>query len=129
MTVRPLVGPPGGDEAVLVGERDQRGAVVAVELAQENISVNAWDAVTRIAIDGTFLCSTEFARRLIACRNVIADYLKRCDFSLKIGYWTHVVSLAIEVRERSPRDFRPDGAAHPHRYRFESLHLRCSGFG
>lgn len=32
----------------------------------ENISVNAWNAVTRIAIDGTFLCSTEFARRLIA---------------------------------------------------------------
>jgi NAD(P)-dependent dehydrogenase (short-subunit alcohol dehydrogenase family) len=29
----------------------------------ENISVNAWNAVTRIAIDGTFLCSTEFARR------------------------------------------------------------------
>lgn len=34
-------------------------------LAQD-ISVNAWNAVTRIAIDGTFLCSTEFARRLIA---------------------------------------------------------------
>lgn len=32
----------------------------------EDISVNAWNAVTRIAIDGTFLCSTEFARRLIA---------------------------------------------------------------
>lgn len=32
----------------------------------ENISANAWNAVTRIAIDGTFLCSTEFARRLIA---------------------------------------------------------------
>lgn len=31
----------------------------------ENISRNAWNAVTRIAIDGTFLCSTEFARRLI----------------------------------------------------------------
>lgn len=32
----------------------------------ENISPNAWNAVTRIAIDGTFLCSTELARRLIA---------------------------------------------------------------
>ena len=32
----------------------------------EDISANAWNAVTRIAIDGTFLCSTEFARRLIA---------------------------------------------------------------
>jgi NAD(P)-dependent dehydrogenase (short-subunit alcohol dehydrogenase family) len=32
----------------------------------ENISVNAWAAVTRIAIDGTFLCSAEFARRRIA---------------------------------------------------------------
>lgn len=32
----------------------------------EDISANAWNAVTRIAIDGTFLCSTEFAHRLIA---------------------------------------------------------------
>ena len=32
----------------------------------EHISPTAWNAVTRIAIDGTFLCSTEFARRLIA---------------------------------------------------------------
>ncbi len=32
----------------------------------EDISPNAWNAVTRIAIDGTFLCSTEFARRRIA---------------------------------------------------------------
>lgn len=32
----------------------------------ENISVNAWNAVTRIAIDGTFLCSSEFARRCMA---------------------------------------------------------------
>lgn len=31
----------------------------------EDISPNAWNAVTRIAIDGTFLCSAEFARRLI----------------------------------------------------------------
>lgn len=29
----------------------------------EDMSMNAWNAVTRIAIDGTFLCSTEFARR------------------------------------------------------------------
>ena len=32
----------------------------------EKISANAWNAVTRIAIDGTFLCSTEFARRCMA---------------------------------------------------------------
>ncbi|MDM7957638.1 SDR family oxidoreductase [Blastomonas sp.] len=32
----------------------------------EAISVNAWNAVTRIAIDGTFLCSSEFVRRRIA---------------------------------------------------------------
>lgn len=32
----------------------------------ENISPNAWNAVTRIAIDGTFLCSSEYARRSIA---------------------------------------------------------------
>ena len=29
----------------------------------EQMSPNAWRAVTRIAIDGTFFCSTEFARR------------------------------------------------------------------
>jgi NAD(P)-dependent dehydrogenase (short-subunit alcohol dehydrogenase family) len=32
----------------------------------ENISANAWNAVTRIAIDGTFLCSSEMIRRCIA---------------------------------------------------------------
>lgn len=32
----------------------------------EDISPNAWSAVTRIAIDGTFLCSAEYARRHIA---------------------------------------------------------------
>ena len=32
----------------------------------EDISANAWNAVTRIAIDGTFLCSAEFARRCMA---------------------------------------------------------------
>jgi NAD(P)-dependent dehydrogenase (short-subunit alcohol dehydrogenase family) len=32
----------------------------------ETMSPNAWRAVTRIAIDGTFFASTEFARRLIA---------------------------------------------------------------
>jgi NAD(P)-dependent dehydrogenase (short-subunit alcohol dehydrogenase family) len=31
----------------------------------EDISPNAWNAVTRIAIDGTFLCSAEYARRRI----------------------------------------------------------------
>ena len=35
-------------------------------IVAEAISPNAWNAVTRIAIDGTFLCSTEFARRRIA---------------------------------------------------------------
>lgn len=32
----------------------------------EQMSANAWRAVIRIAVDGTFLCSTEFARRCIA---------------------------------------------------------------
>ena len=31
----------------------------------EDVSPNAWNAVTRIAIDGTFLCSAEYARRRI----------------------------------------------------------------
>lgn len=34
----------------------------------EDISTNAWNAVTRIAIDGTFHASSEFAHRLIANR-------------------------------------------------------------
>lgn len=29
----------------------------------EQMSANAWRAITQIAVDGTFLCSTEFARR------------------------------------------------------------------
>ncbi len=32
----------------------------------EDLSTNAWNAITRIAIDGTFLFSTEFARRRIS---------------------------------------------------------------
>src|ERR1700712_5682525 len=32
----------------------------------EQMSPGQWRSVTRIAIDGTFLCSTEFARRRIA---------------------------------------------------------------
>ncbi len=32
----------------------------------ERMSANAWRAITQIAIDGTFLCSAEFARRRIA---------------------------------------------------------------
>ncbi len=32
----------------------------------EDLSTNAWNAITRIAIDGTFLFSTEFARRRMA---------------------------------------------------------------
>jgi NAD(P)-dependent dehydrogenase (short-subunit alcohol dehydrogenase family) len=32
----------------------------------EAMSPNAWRAVIRIAVDGTFLCSTEFARRCMA---------------------------------------------------------------
>ena len=36
------------------------------EVLAETLSPNAWRAVTRIAIDGTFFASTEFARRRIA---------------------------------------------------------------
>ena len=34
--------------------------------ASEDLSLNAWRAVTGIVLDGTWLCSTEFARRRIA---------------------------------------------------------------
>src|SRR3546814_12225971 len=45
---------------------DWSSDVCSSDLLAENISANAWGAVTRIAIDGTFLCSAEFARRRIA---------------------------------------------------------------
>jgi NAD(P)-dependent dehydrogenase (short-subunit alcohol dehydrogenase family) len=35
-------------------------------VAAENMSANAWRTVTQIVLDGTFFCSTEFARRRIA---------------------------------------------------------------
>jgi len=35
-------------------------------VAAEDMSPNAWRAVTQIVLDGTFFCSTEFARRRIA---------------------------------------------------------------
>jgi NAD(P)-dependent dehydrogenase (short-subunit alcohol dehydrogenase family) len=36
------------------------------EVPAERMSPNAWRAVTQIVLDGTFFCSTEFARRRIA---------------------------------------------------------------
>ena len=36
------------------------------EVPAERMSVNAWRAVTQIVLDGTFFCSTEFARRRLA---------------------------------------------------------------
>ncbi len=36
------------------------------EVTAEKMSPNAWRAVTQIVLDGTFFCSTEFARRRIA---------------------------------------------------------------
>ena len=49
-------------------------------VAAERLSPNGWRAVTSIVLDGTFLCSAEFARRRIAARaagcilNVGASY-------------------------------------------------------
>ena len=50
-----------GPVSVLANNAGGNFAVLA-----DAMSGNAWRAVTRIAIDGTFLCSTEFARRRIA---------------------------------------------------------------
>jgi NAD(P)-dependent dehydrogenase (short-subunit alcohol dehydrogenase family) len=50
-----------GPVSILANNAGGNFAVLA-----DAMSPNAWRAVTRIAIDGTFLCSAEFARRRIA---------------------------------------------------------------
>lgn len=49
-----------GPVSILANNAGGNFAVLA-----EQMSPNAWRAVTRIAIDGTFICSSELARRLI----------------------------------------------------------------
>ncbi len=50
-----------GQVSILANNAGGNYAVLA-----EAMSANQWRSITRIAIDGTFLCSTEFARRRIA---------------------------------------------------------------
>lgn len=50
-----------GPVSILANNAGGNYAVLA-----DKMSANQWRSITRIAIDGTFLCSTEFARRRIA---------------------------------------------------------------
>lgn len=76
-------------------------------LARE-LSPNGWRAVTSIVLDGTFYCSTEFARRLVAAKhagsivNIAATYAwtggpgTAASAAAKAGVVNLTQSLAIE---------------------------------
>jgi NAD(P)-dependent dehydrogenase (short-subunit alcohol dehydrogenase family) len=81
----------------------------------ERMSPNAWRAVTRIVLDGTFFCSTELARRLIARKqggailNIGATYswtggpIASHSAAAKAGVTNLTMSLAVEW---APDDIR-----------------------
>jgi len=102
--------------------------------AAEDFSANAWRAVTGIVLDGTFLCSTEFARRRIAdglggaILNIGATYSwtggpgTAPSAAAKAGVTNLTQSLAVEW---APYDIRVNCLApglFPHEDR--SAHLR-----
>ncbi len=64
----------------------------------EDISPNAWNAVTRIAIDGTFLCSAEFARRLIA-RGLGGAIVNNCAQYIWTGFPGDAHSAAAKTAQ------------------------------
>jgi len=84
----------------------------------EALSANAWQAVTRIVLDGTFFCSTEFARRRLAAGrggsilNIGATYSwtggpgHSHSAAAKAGVWNLTMSLAVEW---APDDIRING--------------------
>ena len=99
MTTRAIIGVPG-----LLGGLRPAASFFPEEIEVERtvVDIALAASVVRSAFGDVLRGSG-----LIAGRNVIADDLKGCDLSLQIGYWAHVVSLAIAERERSPRDFPP----------------------
>lgn len=84
----------------------------------ENTSPNAWRAVTQIVLDGTFFCSTEFARRRLAAKrggsivNIGAAYAwtggpgTAHSAAAKAGVYSLTMSLAVEW---APDDIRVNG--------------------
>jgi NAD(P)-dependent dehydrogenase (short-subunit alcohol dehydrogenase family) len=87
-------------------------------VAAEDTSANAWRAVTQIVLDGTFFCSSEFARRRIAASqggsilNIGASYAwtggpgHAHSAAAKSGVWNLTMSLAVEW---APDDIRVNG--------------------
>ncbi|WP_242129782.1 SDR family oxidoreductase [Sphingobium sp. Sx8-8] len=103
--------------------------------ASEDLSLNAWRAVTGIVLDGTWLCSTEFARRRIAdgrggvILNIGATYAwtggpgTSPSAAAKAAVTNLTQSLAVEW---APYDIRVNCIApglFPHRDRAEHLRL------
>jgi NAD(P)-dependent dehydrogenase (short-subunit alcohol dehydrogenase family) len=90
------------------------------EVAAEAMSPNAWRAVTQIVLDGTFFCSTEFARRRIAggtpgaILNIAATYAwtggpgASHSAAAKAGVVNLTQSLAVEW---APDGIRVNGLA------------------
>ena len=94
--------------------------------AAEGMSPRAWRAVTQIVLDGTFFCSTEFARRRLAAElggsvlNIGATYSwtggpgHSHSAASKAAVWNLTMSLAVEW---APDDIRVNGlvpGAFPH---------------
>jgi NAD(P)-dependent dehydrogenase (short-subunit alcohol dehydrogenase family) len=87
-------------------------------VAAESMSPNAWRTVNQIVLDGTFFCSTEFARRRIArgeggsIVNIGATYSwtggpgHAHSAAAKAGVWNLTMSLAVEW---APDDIRVNG--------------------
>ena len=79
----------------------------------EDISPNAWSAVTRIAIDGTFLCSSEFARRRIAAKQGGAIVINSAQY-IWTGFPGDAHSAAAKTAQATmtaklARDWAPHG--------------------
>ena len=103
----------------------------------EEMSANAWRAVTQIVLDGTFFCSTEFTRRAIAAGtggailNIGATYSwtggpgTSHSAAAKAAVWNLTMSLAVEW---APHGIRVNGLA-PGRFPHEDLPAALKGDG
>ncbi|MBA4340278.1 MAG: short-chain dehydrogenase [Hyphomonas sp.] len=79
----------------------------------EALSTNAWNAITQIAVDGTFLCSSEFARRCIA-RGAPGAIVNNSAQYIWTGFpgdaHSAAAKAAIATLTRAlARDWRPSG--------------------
>ena len=79
----------------------------------EAMSPNAWRAVTRIAIDGTFFCSTEFARRrmTLGAPGAIVNNSAQYVWSGFPGdaHSASAKAAIVTMTEALARDFKPAG--------------------